>query len=303
MALVVLSFIEKGDEILSGIPEFVEISANVVSTIYYTLDGTLPTSFSEQYIDMIKMPTDNGSVTLSAVAYYLDGYGNLVPSSVFTKSWVTPGVENRSARAGYEGITYMYPGGLDIPFWYDADGNAKIYIDISPEEFEKSLIVSDRNADGSIRNETNKTIGTETPAELTPTRRDDDFTPFSNPAGNADFDPKALYIVIDGRNDRNLEDVRLINSPYMSLRDPEGNYNGIDFVSTEGSNYISGSLTRAHYNREKEIIVFYYYDSNANRWVKSIQKLPKVDTKRFQNSIITNPVVFKWNNFGRHQAI
>jgi hypothetical protein len=89
----------------------------------------------------------------------------------------------------------------------------------------------------------------------------------------------------------------------MSLRDPEQNFGGLDFVSTDGSNYISGSLTKIHYDRKKEIAVFYYFDSNTTRWVKSIQNLPRMEPRSFKNAIITNPVVFKWNNFGRHQAV
>lgn len=301
MPLVVLSFVEKGSELLSGIPEFVEITSNVASTIYYTLDGTLPTMFSEQYTDLVKMPTDSGSVSLSAVAYYLDGYGDLVPSSVLTKTWSTDG--SIGGRMGFEGIVYMYPGGLNIPFWYDADGEAKVFISISVEEFELLLRVSDRDANGSIRGEVSKTLGTETPPHLTGTNRDTPPAPFSNPAGNSNFDPRALYIEIDGRVPRDFDDVRLTNSPYMTLRDPEGNFNGIDFISSSETNYISGSLLRAHYNRAKDIIVYYYYDSNANRWVKSIQNLPKLEPVRHTSSLSTNPVVFKWNNFGRHQAV
>jgi hypothetical protein len=112
-----------------------------------------------------------------------------------------------------------------------------------------------------------------------------------------------LFIIIDGRSARDTDAPLLFNSPFMVLRDPERNFGGLDFVSTDGSNYISGGLTKPHYNREKEIIVFYYYDSNVNRWVKSIQNLPRVNKLNFSNAIITNPVVFEWNNFGRHQAV
>ena len=303
MAIVTLTFTEKGQRTVDGIPEFVEITSSSAAIIFYTLDGTLPSMMSEQYDGYaIKIPTDSSSVTLSAIAYFMDGYGNLVPSSVFSEEYRTDGTfGDRIRRFDFEGVVYIYPGGLDIPYWYDSDGNAKVFIDIPIEEFEKELIPSERNADGSIRNDVRGGIIEKQYWTETSSTRDDDFVPFSSPDSET-FDPSALYIVIDGRN-RDPDDVQLINGPYMSLRDSERNFGGIDFISTDGSNYTSGSLVKSHYNRAKGIAVFYYYDSNANRWIKSIQELPRVDRRLLRNSIVTNPVVFKWNNFGRHQAI
>lgn len=303
MAVITLTFTETGTRVVDGIPEFIEITSNSPTMIFYTTDDTLPSMLSSQYDGYaIKMPTSSGSVTLSAVAYFMDGYGNLVPSSVFSETYRTEGTAgDRIRRFNFEGIVYLYPGGLDIPYWYDSDGAAKVFIDIPIDELEKSLIPSERNADGTIRSDVTGGVITKQGWEETPTQRDDDFVPYSTP-DSPDFNPDALYIVIDGRN-RDPDDVQLINGPFMSLRDPERNFGGLDFVSTDGSNYISGSLVKSHYNRTKNIMVFYYFDSNTNRWIKSIQNLPRMDRSLLRNSIVTNPVVFKWNNFGRHQAI
>jgi len=303
MAVVTLTFTETGHRVVDGIPEFIEITSSSPAIIFYTLDETLPSQLATQYDGYaIKMPTDAGSVTLSAVAYFMDGYGNLVPSAVFSETYRTEGTAgDRIRRFDFEGVVYIYPGGLDIPYWYDSDGDAKVFIDIPIDEFERELIPSERNADGSIRSDVKGGVIDEQHWTETPTTRDDDFVPYSTP-NSPDFDPEALYIVIDGRN-RDPDDVQLINGPFMSLRDPEKNFGGLDFVSTDGSNYISGSLVKSHYNRAKGIIVFYYFDSNTNRWIKSIQNLPAMNRNLLRNSVVTNPVVFKWNNFGRHQAI
>jgi hypothetical protein len=60
------------------------------------------------------------------------------------------------------------------------------------------------------------------------------------------------------------------------------------------SPYISGGLVRQFYNYEKGIGVFYYFDHNECRWIKSIQKMeeklpPNVGMRRGGN-----PLVFSW---------
>jgi hypothetical protein len=306
MEVVILTFNKVGSELIANIPEFVEITASMPSMIFFTLDGTLPTVFSSQYTGSpIEMPADVGQVTLTAIAYFLDGYANLVPSPILSETYTTDteGL-NRVRNLSFEGVTYIYPGGLDIPFWYDSAGDPVVFIDIPIEDLEKQLIPSERNKDGSIRDKDNIrwAVRDLVPFDETITTRDGEITPVTSPE-DPDFDPRALFIIIDGRSARDTDAPLLFNSPFMVLRDPERNFGGLDFVSTDGSNYISGGLTKPHYNREKEIIVFYYYDSNVNRWVKSIQNLPRVNKLNFSNAIITNPVVFEWNNFGRHQAV
>lgn len=304
MPVVILTFTKLGTEIISGIPEFVEITANVPAMIFYTLDGSLPTVFSSSYTDPIEMPKDRGSITLSAVAYFLDGYGDLVPSSVLTKTYYTDnayqGTHHR--RFWFEGITYIFPGGKNIPFWYDEAGNVKVVLDLPLEEYQNNELISDRDEQGLyVPNPETEVI--HTPSNETATPIDNDLTNYDVPT-NPMFDPDARVIVVDGRDRRNIDDTLMLNGPYMSLRDPRRNFYGVDFLSTDGTNYISGSLTKAHYNRSKEVIVFYYFDSTAGRWIKSIQRLEPVAAASLPpNSVVSNPVVFKWNNFGRQQGV
>jgi len=306
MDTITLTFSSLGIEVLDGIPEFVGITTNLSSMIFYTLDSTLPTMLSTQYTSPVLMPTDGGSVTLSAIAYFLDGYNNLVPSSVMTQTYQIDSsiTGERVRRLDFAGVVYIYPGGLDIPFWYDSSGDPKVFIDIPKEELELSMIVSESEPDGSRRYDVPGGVVDLVPPDETPTTRDNVYNLYSAPEDDPNFDPNALLIVIDGRNPRALDTVALINGPHMSLRDPESNYGGIDFYSTGETNYRSGSLVKMHYDRKKEIAVFYYFDSNTGRWIKSIQNLPKMDKAKVPpNAVISNPVVFEWNNFGRYQAV
>jgi len=303
MSFATLTFTKSSTEIVSGIPEFVGISSSVSALIYYTLDGTLPTMFSSQYLGSpIKMPTSNATVTLSAVAYVLDGYENLVPGSVFSETYALPDhYASRVRNMSFEGISYMYPGGLNIPFWYDYDGNPLVYISVPLEDFLKELTPSYKNADGSIRTGVDGGLVQRVTRPLSAEAISNES--YSNPSGNGYFNPNSLLVVIDGREARSVDDVLLMNSPYMSLRDPEKNFTGVDFYNRHGTNYVSGSLTKFHYNRSKGVIVFYYFDSNTGRWIKSIQNLPKANAVLRSNAIITNPVVFEWMLCGRQQAI
>ena len=305
MEIITLSFNKLGVPLLDGIPEFVEITTNLPAMIFFTLDGTLPTLFSNQYVDPVKIPTDSGSVDLSAIAYTLDGYGNLVPSSVLSETYSTDNsiVGERIRRLDFAGVVYIYPGGLDIPFWYDSTGEPSVFVDVAPDELRRAMTPSERDIDGSYLTNVPGGVVRVVPSDETPSTRDDPFVPYSTPSDDPLFDPNALLIVIDGRESRDLGTVQVLNGPYMSLRDPKSNFNGLDYVSTEGSNYISGSLTKAHYDRKKGIIVFYYFDSNTTRWIKSIQNLPSVETTIPRNSVITPPIVYKWKNWGRYQSV
>lgn len=296
--VVTLTFTPSETEIIAGIPESVEISSNSPATIYYTLDGTLPTLLSSIYTSAITLPTDENAVTLSAVAYYVD-QGVQVPSAVLSNTYYTDQSDlNRTRWIFFEGVVYSYPGGQDIPFYYDVNGDVSYEIDVDPAELD--FIEPSRTRLG-------EEVGTDN--EVTPVDPDEtaslidnEIPEFSTPNGDAPFKPSAKFILIDSRDGAEEQSVRLINGPYMSLRDSKRYFNGIDFYRLQGHNHISGSLTKIHYNRQKGVMVAYYFDSAESRWVKSISDLETPDTPPNQGQIrITNPLVFKWFNFGRQQ--
>lgn len=295
--LITLSFKELGGQIIAGIPRFVEVLSSAPATIYYTLDGSLPNQLSTPYTQAIEMPTSSGEVILSAVGYFVDGYSNLVPTPVLSNIYRTD-VSDLSQFLLFDGIVYMYPNGQNIPFWYDKDGSASVFLDVPPDQIE--FPISERDSIGlEIPGATG--FDKQNPAE-TASAFDNDYQLFDQPSSDT-FNPEALFILVDGRNPSNINDVLLINGPHMDLRDPRKNFGGLDFYSYHGTVYRSGSFTRHYYDRDREVIVFYYFDSNTGRWVKSIQKLEKRDAKALPKPTFSNPVVFQWFNFGRQQGI
>lgn len=299
MTLITLTFTTSETQTLSGIPDRVAISTNIPATIYYTLDGSLPTLLSELYITEIELPTNINSITLSAIAYYLDSDGNLVPSSVLSEFYYTDqSALDRTRYIHFEGVVYSYPGGQDIPYYYDETGEVGFSVDIPIDDVKKGQFLPDRDVDGNYIEFTEQVDPV--PPEETVSLKDDNFTAFSTPT-DTDFNPEALSIEIDGRDGAPEQIVKLINGPYMSLRSPRSSYGGIEFFNHLGTNYISGGAIKAQYDRKKGIVVFNYFDSNTGRWVKSIQNLDSAPTP---NAIpkISQPLVFPWFKQGRQQA-
>src|SRR5690606_9985489 len=68
MPVITLTITESPIQIVSGIPQMISMSANIPSTIFYTLDGTEPTTSSDVYISSIKLPVEQHTIVLKAFA-------------------------------------------------------------------------------------------------------------------------------------------------------------------------------------------------------------------------------------------
>jgi hypothetical protein len=66
--LITLTLIPSEEQIYAGIPKEIIVTTDIPSTIFYTLDNSIPTIDSEIYLDRIIMPTDQGNVILKVWA-------------------------------------------------------------------------------------------------------------------------------------------------------------------------------------------------------------------------------------------
>jgi len=110
----------------------------------------------------------------------------------------------------------------------------------------------------------------------------------------------ATVIVIDGRIDNEID---IINRPWGSIRNEARNFNGQMELRGSDSTYISGGFVKALFDSRKNIMVYYYFDHNENRWVKSIQELPSGVENVFGFNQTGMPLVFRWLERGRHSII
>ena len=57
-----ITILESELQVISGIPDWINIVTNVPVNIFYTLDGTDPTTGSKLFVAPIKLPTNIGNV-------------------------------------------------------------------------------------------------------------------------------------------------------------------------------------------------------------------------------------------------
>lgn len=293
-----LTFTASDEEIIDGIPKTLTISTNEPATIYYTLDGGTPSLLSTVYTEPLELATDENSVTVSAIAYTVDGYQNLYPSAILSNVYAPDGVAiDRTRWIDFEGVLYSYPGGLDIPLYYDEDGHASVTVDFPLDQVEVFESKYDYLGNPVDDPDAVELIDPDETATLT----DNDIPAYWSPNGADTYYPNAKYIVIDHRDSADDPTIDLINGPFMTLRDRKKYWSGADYFRRGSENYISGKIAKLHYDRTKNLMVAYYFDSSECRWIKSIGPLDDAPVQ--EKPVTANPLVFRWNMYGRQQSM
>lgn len=298
MAVVTLTFTGSEEEISSGIPRTISISSNVPATIYFTTDGSTPTTSSPIYIEEFELPTGQTSVTLSAFGVDSDDQVGPILTQVFAPDTSRISVSRNVNGEGY--IVDAANTGNDVPDQYDADGAPARFIDIDIETMD--VIRSSRGFEG-IAEGTEVQVGVPDPSSTADTR-DDNFTMFSTPEVGELFDPYAKLILIDTRKDNDLQPML---RPFGSLHDPYEEFGGKRIREpADDATYISGGFVRRFYDKKNNVMVSYYFDHNEARYVKNIQALPS-NIKNTNNigiqSRASMPLVFEWIYRGRQSSI
>jgi hypothetical protein len=290
MAVISVTVTASEEQIVSGIPRTVAITTNIASSIFYTLDGTTPTLFSNMYTGPIFMPTSQLSVTLNILAT------NGVDSSpIITETYLTNMASGTNARLPHSGTDAqagstqpdLYPYGtnpiqpnadfenpadasitVDNPALpststgFDADGNPAGFTNQTYDLTNYSIKYSTTDAEGQtgygIGNLPAKTkVTSETPA------------PEYTNQNSTTFDPRAFVIFQDASTE-NPNDPPHINRQHFFLENPERARDGNHFF-TAGLDAppVSGSFLRSHYNPRTNSITYYYLDTWTNKWIIS----------------------------------
>lgn len=289
MAVISVSITESTEQVVSGIPRIVAISTNVPSSIFYTLDGTIPTILSDIYITPIVMPTDKPIVLLKIFAT------NGVDSSpIIEESYSTTLLNN--ARLPHSATTQQPSDANDslYPFGTNAPGDTSQFLNpagITVDNPNKTQISNGFDGYGQPNNFTNEELSVENYSIVYTTTDAEGRTgpfignlpatvnveqppsiPENSSLYSTVFDPRA-YVIFQ---DVSLEDPTSppqINNQNFTLQDPKTYKDGINYFNTGlDAPPLSGSFIRSHFNPRDNSITYYYFDSSVNKWI--ISKAP-----------------------------
>lgn len=298
MAIITITAITTGPELVSGIPRFVSLSTNIPATIFYTIDGTEPTSYSSVYLEPINIPTDQNSVRLRALAISGSDSGTL---DVKYNTSLNGNFFLRNRQDNDPGIVVDDYGEDSVLLdGYSPNENGIVNVPSRYSDYQ--------NVDLDIQySETGPSgIGEGTLIQLGPIVSNKQSVSFERSSPNDQnvyFNPRSLYIVIDGRKGYDDQSTFIVNNAYSDNRDMVKYYGGRDLKISRP--YIAGGLVRTFYSVKPDgtgVSCSYYFNSNENRWIKSIQNynpatVPKTGAT-LQNG---QPLVFKWiyNKYSR----
>lgn len=324
MAVISISIEESSEQIVAGIPKYLTITTNVASVIFYTIDGSTPTLFSNIYTSPIFLPTDKPAITFKVFAS--DGIDT---SSILTEIYQTNMVDNArlphagtDAQAG-ENLPGLYPFGTnpiqptttfvnpadagitvlnpDLPSTstgFDGSGNPTGYTN-EPYNIENYQInYSTRNAQG----ETGLGVGNlpATATIMAPVPE-----PESTDQFNTTFNPRA-FVIFQDFSKINSDDPSQVNRQFFTLEDNEKARDGNAYYNSGlDSPPVSGSFLRSHYNPKDNTMNYYYMDSWTNKWIISKQQYVNTNTSNGNMSGVVNnrrngsQYVFEWLSFTR----
>lgn len=326
MVVISVTVTASEEQVIAGIPKTVAISTNVPASIFYTLDGSVPTLFSAMYTGPIFLPTDKLSVILNILAT------NGVDSSpIVSETYLTNMAEGTNARlprsatdaqaeanipdlypfgtnpiqpnAGFEnpaqaGITVNNPALPSTPTGFDADGNPAAFTNEPYDSTNYSIKYSTTDSEG----QTGLGVGT-LPANV---KIEPEIPPPDTTNQNSNlFDPRAFVIFQDASTE-NPDDPPHINRMHFSLEDPEKVRDGNHYFNSGlDSPPVSGSFLRSHYNPRTNQITYYYLDTWTNKWI--ISTAPYSPTGSFDGNLAGIALskragagfVFEWLPFTR----
>jgi hypothetical protein len=329
MAVISITFTESPVQKYAGIPLTITLTASIPSTIFYTLDGTDPTTSSSVAIGPITMPT--GVMTVVLKAFATDGVDT---SGIVSQTYGTSTVPDRQPHDKVTGIDtgcdrahfpfgspgpapgvngiYGNTGGTTVDnkldpreaTGYDGEGSPTGYMGTPLTQYD--WVFSETDDIG----QQGRGIGT-LPAHVfvVPDRQNNEHQEQSS-TSSPFFDPKALVIYQDSREATPDDNITQLMRPYFALEEPGKVRDGALLQTSEGI-APSGALTRAIYNAAHNTVTYYYYDNRVGRWIISTEPFRARDPNlgNMAQMVFTSRTrqgvgfVFKWIPFQYRRLI
>lgn len=280
---IFLTIEESKEQSIDGFPTYVVLKTNIPSTIFYTLDGSDPTEESSIFIERIRMPTDGVGMILKAFAEHASVRTAVIEQPYFTNHSML----GRSRNTGEKGIRTL-PFGEPTVDSLAFGPNGEL-------ARETSIPFIDLEVKASTRTKIGEGIPDGSTIDfINFAKRQPSFEPatISSPNNNINFDPKALYIIIDGftDEDRNNQSVKIINRPHNTMElNPSPGQNKMEDYQLSTSGFV-----RYMINPITGKITFYYRDSRDNRWLKSTQKIEGKSLNLSNIESRPSSFVFRW---------
>jgi hypothetical protein len=281
---IIITVVQSTNQIISGIPEYVEVETNIPAVVFYTFDGTDPTLDSSFLTGTrLLLPTSGNSVSLRLVAI-----AGPESSDIFEHEWITI-VNNITKRfEETQGINILPPG-VDTVDSLAVTQSGSAARETSIDFVDLEMKATDR--DKFKKFERGKTSLDFINFKLELIINEEPYqSKVSTVNNNLDFDPKAGLIIIDGSTPEKMtaQTIKIINRPTDTMAPRSDSYNfrvGRDSVQ-------SSNLVRYFINPKTGKMVFYYFDSRECRWIQSIQQITPKTLNIGQQ--VGNPKVFSW---------
>jgi hypothetical protein len=281
---IILTVVESTNQIISGIPEYIEVETNISSMVFYTFDGTDPTIDSE-FISgsRLLLPTDSSNVFLKLIA--ISGPDS---SDIFEHEWTTALGAITKRFEETQGINILPPGkevvdSLSVNLGGDPARETSIeFVDLEMKASDRDKFkkFDDGKTSLSFINFKLEMIISEEPYQ----------SKVSTVNNNPDFDPKAGLIIIDGSTPEKMmaQSIKIINRPNNTMAPRSDSYG----LRTGQESIQTSNLVRYFVNPKTGKMVFYYFDSRECRWIQSIQQIAPKTLDIGQQ--VGNPKVFSW---------
>lgn len=289
MTVISISIIESPIQKIANVPLTITLSTNIPATIFYTLDGTNPDTNSLIVVGPISLPTDQPSVSFKYFAV-----AGLDTTQIFTHFYGPDISETRNPRSKVTNVGD--PAVIDLgPFGSTALNGPPHFSGVSGVVMDRLDVVGisdgyDGTATGTSASETDlpltsykllfsetdsigrqgKGIGTLPSKTTFKASQSPGIVNDTSDMNSGMFNPKALVIYQDNRKEQFDPNQVNVLRPYFTSNDTvQRDGSNLSTTSFEGNN-ISGGFLKSYFNPKDNTVTYYYFESNSNRWIKSI---------------------------------
>jgi hypothetical protein len=298
MSVISITITENVHQTIPGIPDTVALSTNIPSTIFYSLDNSIPNTYSNVYLSPILMPQNLLTVVLNIfatngidnsaiitkqynaiVSEITTAAGDRLPhspttnlnnastsNSLFPFGTSTPNTIFNYLNPAKAGTTVFDQSQPATPSGFDNKGNPAGFINQPSLDLQFKQIYSTTNKEGEVL----PGVGN-LPAKVTIRGKNTpvEFTQEQSSRSDKLFNPRAMVIFQDSTTE-DPTDPAVINRSDFTLQMPETDRDGVLlFNNALDSPSTSGSFIKSYINPRTQMMTSYYYDNSVNRWIIS----------------------------------